>query len=342
MADWFDLSAYFAGECSPAERVAVDAWFGETPERQAQLRRLRLLWEARQRQPIRDFGRDEAIAQVLATIRGTERRATERNVRPVVPGRRGWGRGIAHVPAARYLIGALAAGAMILAIGVRTEHWFGTRAESVSVLTYTTGPGQRANITLPDGSTVVLNVASRLQVPSNYAAGNHTVRLQGQASFSVQHHDAVPLTVVSGAVTTRVLGTRFMVRRYATDTAITVAVRDGRVAVNADQSRAVVLAADQQATIGAFGAPRVTVADASQFDFERGTLSLASMPLRDAIAELDRWYDADIQLADSTLGDLRLTSRVTAGSVAELATMLEMTFDVRVVRNNRTLTLYQR
>jgi transmembrane sensor len=133
-----------------------------------------------------------------------------------------------------------------------------------------------------------------------------------------------------------------MVRRYATDTAITVAVREGRVAVDADQSRTVVLAADQQATIGAFGAPHVTVADASQFDFERGTLSIASMPLRDAIAELDRWYDADIQLADSTLGDLRLTSRVTAGSVAELATMLEMTFDVRVVRNNRTLTLYQR
>jgi ferric-dicitrate binding protein FerR (iron transport regulator) len=342
MADWFDLSAYFAGDGDPAERKALEAWFNETPERQAQLRRLRLLWEARQRQPVRDFGRDEAIAQVLSVIRDAKPRAPERSLKPVVPGRRGLGGGVFHSATARYLVGALAAGAAILAIGVRKGQWFGTRAESVSVLTYATGPGQRANITLPDGSTVVLNVASRLQVPSNYAAGNHTVRLQGQASFAVQHHDAVPLIVVSGSVTTRVLGTRFMVRRYATDTAIVVAVRDGRVAVEADQSRVVVLAADQQATIGAFGAPRVTVADASQFDFERGTLTIASMPLRDAIAELDRWYDADIQLADSTLGDLRLTSRLTAGSVAELATMLEMTFNVRVVRNNRTLTLYQR
>ena len=61
--------------------------------------------------------------------------------------------------------------------------------------TYATAPGQRATITLPDDNTVALNVASRLEVPTNYGRGNHMVRLPvGEALFNVSksHHDGVP------------------------------------------------------------------------------------------------------------------------------------------------------
>ncbi|HXC24323.1 MAG TPA: FecR domain-containing protein, partial [Gemmatimonadaceae bacterium] len=98
--------------------------------------------------------------------------------------------------------------------------------------TYATTNGQRATITLLDGTTVVLGVASRLDVPGDFAAGNHQVALAGEALFTVLHHMGTPFTVLAGTSQTRVLGTSFVVRHYPHDTVTTVAVRDGKVIVD--------------------------------------------------------------------------------------------------------------
>jgi transmembrane sensor len=216
-------------------------------------------------------------------------------------------------------------------------------------LTYTTGMGQRATIALPDGSRVMLNVASRLDVPSDFAAGNHVLHLDGEASFAVTHHERMPLTVVANGITTRVLGTNFVVRHYDSDVATTVAVRDGRVSVDRaghtdafGPARPVVLAAGDQIHVDAVGAAQIGAMDPQAFAFENGVLSLTQVSLRDAIPELNRWYDADVRLADPSLGGLVLTSRLSAGSAAELVRVLELTFDVRVERDNRVLTVYRR
>lgn len=204
--------------------------------------------------------------------------------------------------------------------------------------TYVTGNGERATITLPDGSTVVLNVASRLDVPTDYLAGHRTVRLVGEGMFTVPHQDETPLTVHAGAATVRVLGTSFLVRAYPADSLATVAVREGKVAV-----QSVVLTAAQQLSVGRTGANQVRAADPAQFAFVTGVLTLDKVTFSQAIAELDRWYNADIRLGDPRLARLRVTGDFRPGSVADLAEYLEfVAYDVRVVRNGRILTLYPR
>jgi len=208
---------------------------------------------------------------------------------------------------------------------------------------YTTGKGQRANITLPDGSMVTLNVASQLGVPSDYDGGNHTLQLHGQASFSVPHHSATPLVVEAGGVSTRVLGTQVMVRRYATDAATTVAVRVGRVAVGMPGEQSVVLSANQQ-TVATTNQPlAVVAADPAQFDFETGTLVLNGVSLRDAIPDLNRWYGITVHLTDHSLDTLRLTSRFISNDPSHLVTALEATFPtVRAERHGDTITVSPR
>jgi len=203
--------------------------------------------------------------------------------------------------------------------------------------TYATTSGQRANIVLPDGSTVALNVASRLYVPVDYAAGNHRLRLDGEALFTVRHLEGTLFSVVAGAVSANVLGTSFAVRHYTTDTTTTVSVREGKVAV-----RSAVLTAVRQAVVNRQGEVRVQAATPEQFSFAAGVLTLNDVPFSRAIVEFDRWYDADIRLGDPALATRRLTGQCAAGSLADLVELLEFTFDVRVVRDGRVLTLYTR
>jgi ferric-dicitrate binding protein FerR (iron transport regulator) len=86
----------------------------------------------------------------------------------------------------------------------------------------------------------------------------------------------------------------------------------------------------------------VLPADAAVSSFVNGVLTLTNVPLPAAIPELDRWYDADIRLGDPQLAAKGVTSEFAAGSLAELTEILEGTFNVRVVRVGRVLTLYAR
>ena len=236
-----------------------------------------------------------------------------------------------------YTLGAVATGAALLVTGWAFGRTGRRPAPSgVTYTTYATTNGQQARITLPDGNTVSLGVASRLEVPTNYSAGNHTVRLPlGEAFFSVSHHAGVPFTVLTGTTAARVLGTAFTVRHYAADTSTIVAVRDGKVAVGHT-----VVTAQQLVAIGSNGTPRVRPADASWFSFASGVLMLDSTRLSSAIPELDRWYDADIRLGDPSLASQMVEGNFTTGSLADLAAVLEWTFQVRVVRDGRVVTLY--
>lgn len=235
------------------------------------------------------------------------------------------------------LWGAVAAsvfGLSLVALG-RTR-LFRSHMPAASFTTYATHNGERANITLPDGSTAILNVASRLEVPTDFAAGHRTVRLVGEGMFSVLHRAGAPFSVAAGGDTTRVLGTSFAVRRYPSDTMTTVAVRTGKVGV-----RSLVLTAAQEAVLRR-GVEEVRSVDATRFSFTSGVLSLNGVPLAAAVAELDRWYDADIRLGDSALATRRLVGEYAAGSLADLSDILAGTCNVRVVRKGRVLTLYPR
>ena len=344
------LTRYIVGDMSPAERELVELWIVADPKRVELLRRIRDVWSAMPQGPKRDAvdvaaARDAVFARLGTVEHDRPVEAvppTRRQVARVRPAKRFRYPSPPARPVSRYFLGALAAAAAvtIAVVGLRTRPFGGGAAAAPT--TYATGQAQRATITLPDSSVVMLNVASRLEVPSDFLAGNRVLHLDGQASFRVRHQYHAPFTVVAGAITTHVLGTNFVVRHYASDPTSIVAVRTGRVSVQDSVTGPIVLVTAQQAAFNRNGEALVGPADAGHFAFETGVLSIKRTPLRDAIPELDRWYDADIRLGDKSLGHELLTSRLASSSLTDLATMLELTFDVRVVRNNRIFTLYHR
>ncbi|MCT4602168.1 MAG: FecR domain-containing protein [Marinifilum sp.] len=89
---------------------------------------------------------------------------------------------------------------LIFGAGILTLH------ESV-----TCGYGQQASVLLPDGSEVVLNAKSKLSYYKWNWNNKRSVKLEGEAFFSVQKSKA-PFTVKSRQGSVEVLGTQFNVR----------------------------------------------------------------------------------------------------------------------------------
>ena len=74
--------------------------------------------------------------------------------------------------------------------------------------------GQRAQITLQDGTQVWLNAQSTLTYPSHFSRKNREVKITGEAFFDVAKDRKKPFIVSTQNVHVKVLGTQFNVYSY--------------------------------------------------------------------------------------------------------------------------------
>lgn len=93
-------------------------------------------------------------------------------------------------------------------------------------LHYITTRGQQRQANLPDGSSILLNVDTELQI-RYYATRREVELLTGEAIFTVSKNSTRPFQVHAGTLSVRVTGTVFTVRHEKQQT--TVAVESGSV-----------------------------------------------------------------------------------------------------------------
>ncbi|KQS33863.1 FecR family protein [Dyadobacter sp. Leaf189] len=91
------------------------------------------------------------------------------------------------------------------------------------------------NITLPDGSTLILSPGSKISYPAGLAGKNRVLHLTGKAFFRISRDTERPFLVHSGEVVTKVLGTSFWVEGRENNTAIEVSVVSGKVSVSKNE-----------------------------------------------------------------------------------------------------------
>lgn len=203
-----------------------------------------------------------------------------------------------------------------------------------------TGVGERRTVELPDGSQVVLGVRSRLQMDPTSA---RTVRLDGEASFTVRHDAEHPFRVVAGGVVTEDVGTEFAIRAYLEGREVRVAVREGAVSVAREGSRQppVVLQARDLVRVAADSVQvRTGVAVDRYFAWQRGELVFDDTPLADVARELSRWYGVEVRFADPALAARHLTATFTSEPVDEVLRVIGLSAEVRFERQDRQVVAY--
>jgi len=86
-------------------------------------------------------------------------------------------------------------------------------------------------VNLPDRSSVILTSNSQLEYVNNEASFRREVTLKGEAFFEIVKNPGKPFYVHTVSLTTKVLGTSFLVRSFEGESRATVRVRTGKVEV---------------------------------------------------------------------------------------------------------------
>jgi ferric-dicitrate binding protein FerR (iron transport regulator) len=102
-------------------------------------------------------------------------------------------------------------------------------SENVTLIEKYVPKGERAKITLPDGSEVELNADSKLTYPSIFTGASRELRLTGEAFFRVQHDAKHPFHVTTENMAVTVLGTSFNMQCYPNRKQAKVALVTGKV-----------------------------------------------------------------------------------------------------------------
>ncbi len=191
--------------------------------------------------------------------------------------------------------------------------------------------GEQRSIALGDGSLVVLNTLSEVAV--DYDPGLRRIELlSGEALFDVAADPQRPFVVETGAVSLKVLGTKFAV--YRTAETIRLAVVEGVVrAVSRQQpERPLLVRAGEGALATADGAIRreqgIDVDKAIAWTERR--LIFDDVPLAEVIAEFNRYNRRPLVVQDGQLAERRITSVFFANDVSALVAFLELEPDVEV------------
>lgn len=184
---------------------------------------------------------------------------------------------------------------------------------------YRTSVADRRQLTLPDGSRLLLDAETHLQV-RRHLRSRQVVLLQGRARFNVQHSAWRRFQVDAGPVHVRNYGTVFDVDRQGDLSEVTL--WRGEVGVRVDGSDAEQRLKPGQrllAQAGSLSPPEAAGPDRA--DWTRGRLQFDRLPLSEVLRILQRYHDRPIVLDDPALGAL-LVSGVFDADRAETAVAL--------------------
>ncbi len=341
------MIACLSGSASPEEEADLERWISEDPVRGELFHSLREIATMTGRLPHRHDA-DAAWLRLRARMKSAPPRAGEPiplRPRPASTHSRSHDRG--GVAAARTTLLRMAAVlGMIAAAALLWTTLRGTTA-APEMREVATAPGQRSTVTLGDGSEVELGPDSRLRVPVRFDRRTRHVEVEGAAYFRVIHDPRRPFEVHAKGSATRVLGTEFSVRAYPDEVEVSVAVREGSVAlgaIGASGAAVVVLGAGDVGNLLPDGTAEVR--PATDLDLHlgwtHGRLAFQNERLSRVVLELSRWYGVDIRLGDPQLGSRRLTVVADSEPLDEVLRRISLSLDLHHQRVGSVITLGQR
>ena len=190
-----------------------------------------------------------------------------------------------------------------------------------------TSYGERKQIDLPDGSTVILNSLSSVSYPKGMHK-NHTreVELSGEAYFDVAKDTQRQFIVKASEVKIVVLGTKFNISAYENDENIITDLYEGTVAVSAGAGDSQRLKPGEQAVYNK-KSEKIDIMPSKDNNsaWVAGSIHFENIPLKNIFKILEREKNIEFHISDKIDKELKLTAKFNNNeSVEEILEHLSM------------------
>lgn len=317
MDEYFQSWVFRTGDDSV--RLFWESWLMEHPEKREEVAEAKKLLEA-----VR-FSRHELTGDELADL-WNRIHNQDQEVKSVRKAQFGW---IYRIAAAIIVMGVAA----VLYMMANEKPW----AE------YHTAYGETKSITLPDGSTVVLNANSKLTVFSDWSdQPSREILLDGEAFFSVIHKtNNQPFKVITTeGVTVEVLGTTFNV--YNRTNSTKVVLNSGQIRLNlptAQSPEMIVMKPGEMVEYKEQHYKKKAVNPQLYTAWTDNKIILDHTSLGEMVYMLKDSYGLEVEVADTKLLEETVSGSMPLGDPEILLGQMAKAFQLKIKKNNNVIVM---
>jgi len=234
--------------------------------------------------------------------------------------------------------------------------------------------GSKADLTLPDGTTVTLNAGSRLKYDNTFGIADRVVQLEGEGFFKVAKDPERPFLVKTSHLNVLALGTSFNVKAYPGDETIETTLIEGSVKVEeiieGRLPEAMVLAPNQKLTFykndSTMGDGPVIVKDSSAgitkaeqgpkllkiqkaiteninvepvISWKENRWIFEKQSLLQIAVDLERKFDVQIEFKSERLKNYRFTGTILAEPIEQVLEVMSLSAPIDFTVRGRVVTL---
>jgi ferric-dicitrate binding protein FerR (iron transport regulator) len=198
------------------------------------------------------------------------------------------------------------AAAAIVILGLGIAGLYITRKDILSKrITVTTDINQKnLEVTLPDGSTVILNRETVLSYRAGFGKSDREVALTGEAFFEIEPDQDNPFIINAGKAEVKVVGTSFNVITSNPDSAVEVFVKSGQVMLSDNSgTKTLLLDPGYVGKIDSKISDKSINNDPNYMAWNTGLLIYDGQTLDIVFRDLKRVYNLDIVADDPSILD---------------------------------------
>lgn len=330
------LIDYLGGSAKEEEIKYVEDWISASKENNEYFERIKKIWNA----PPPEFPKPDteaALKKVLAKIESTDRRTTIYRL-DSTPREKSYFQTLTQSNFVR------AAAVIIIMVGA-VYLMMNLLSKKEPSLVHIRSNDIR-EIELSDGTKVTLDAGSSFDYPENFAdSKTREVSLNGEAYFEVTRNENSPFIVHANSGLVKVLGTKFNVRAWEKSDEVIVAVAEGKVSLQNEMTAgkdSVVLTKGKMSMLTKGGSLTEPIdVDISQYlSWLNREIYFKDTPLLKVIDQLERWYNINIELQDSTLLNNHITVFIENKPLEENIELVCMLTNLRYEIKGDTVKLF--
>jgi len=217
------------------------------------------------------------------------------------------------------------------------------RAEELAVFTgseykVVVPRGSKSTISLPDGSIVTINAASKITYATDYGFSSREISLEGEAYFDVKTNPEKPFTVHTSHLDIQAFGTAFNVKAYLEDPTIVTTLERGELKVNSRNDHSLDILLNPKQNVVYYKNEPIASKQGNTSKQETTTNSIALSSPESDIPAVTVTNDVRISLYTSWKDPEWLIESQTFG---ELAGSLERRYNIRIIFGSNDLKKYR-
>ena len=172
-------------------------------------------------------------------------------------------------------------------------------------------PGQRANLTLSDGTNVWLNACSELAYPASFTEESRSVSLKGEAYFDVSKDAEHPFIVQTNQCDIKVLGTKFNVQADESDCEFSAALLEGSIELTnkMNPGPSILLAPMQKAEWTGGKMVVDSIRNLDNYRWKEGLICFEDIRFADLMKRFEKTYDIRIVIRNKSLHDYKCSGK---------------------------------